>query len=346
MRKVIFLLFIFFLLAVPVSAIELEAPQVPQSGQDLMPYDTESFAEGAWSIISSAISRLRPDLADALRTGAGLVGICVLLSSVKLIPGTQERITELVGIVSVALSLLGTSGSMIRLAVETVTELSAYGKLLFPVLTASLAAQGGSATSAALYAGTLAFDAILGALVSSLIIPMVYILLCLSVLSAATGQELIVKLRDLCKWLMTWSMKIVLYVFTGYMGITGVVSGTTDAAALKATKLAISGMVPVVGGILSDTSEAVLVGAGVVKSAIGVYGMLSVLAVWISPFLRIGTHYILLKSAYGLSVIFPTKQTGGLIKDFSGVMGLLLAMTGMVCLFLMVSVVCFMKGVA
>ena len=138
--------------------------------------------------------------------------------------------------------------------------------------------------------------------------------------------------------------KILLYFFTGYMGIKGVVIVTTDAAALKATKLAISGMVPVVGGILSDTSEAVLVGAGVVKNAIGVYGLLSVLAVWISPFLRIGTHYILLKGVCGLGSVFSVKQTGSLIKDFSGVMGLLLAMTGMVCLFLLVSVVSFMKG--
>jgi stage III sporulation protein AE len=130
------------------------------------------------------------------------------------------------------------------------------------------------------------------------------------------------------------------------MGITGVVSGSTDAAALKATKIAISGMVPVVGGILSDTSEAVLVGAGVVKSAVGVYGLLSVLAVWISPFLRIGIQYILLKAAHGISSIFPAKQTSNLMKDFSTIMGLLLGMTGMVCLFLLISVVCFMKGAA
>lgn len=344
MKKVLIALSAILFLAAPVSAMELEAPPVPESGEALMPYDTESFWEGVWSIVSGAISKLRPDLADGLRTAGSLVGILVLLSAVKAIPGTLDKISELVGVTCVSLLLIGTSGSMIRLATDTVTEMSEYGKLLFPVLTAALAAQGGSVTSAALYTGTLAFDAILSSLVSVLLVPMSYILLCLSVVKAATGQELIGKLRDFIKWLMTWSMKILLYVFTGYMGITGVVSGTTDAAALKATKLAISGMVPVIGGILSDTSEAVLVGAGVVKNAVGVYGLLSVLAVWISPFLRIGVQYILLKGVFGLSSIFPAKQTGGLLKDFSGVMGLLLAMTGMVCLFLLVSVVCFMKG--
>ena len=75
-------------------------------------------------------------------------------------------------------------------------------------------------------------------------------------------------------------MKIVLYAFTGYIGFTGVVSGTTDAMAMKAAKLTISGAVPVVGGILSDASEAVLVSAGIMKNAAGVYGILAVLAIF------------------------------------------------------------------
>lgn len=345
MRRFLILIALLPLFVLQADALDLQAPEVPDSGKSLMPYETESFAEGMWSVITAAISELHPEIASAIKTGAAMIGMSVLLSIFRLIPGCQERVAELVGVVSVTLILMGSSSSMIRLAAETVSELTAYGKLLFPVLTTALAAQGGATTSAALYAGTLAFDTILGSLLYSVITPLVYIFLCFCLLHAATGQELLGKLRDLCKWMITWSLKTVLYVFTGYMGITGVVSGSTDAAALKATKITISGMVPVVGGILSDTSEAVLVSAGVVKNAIGVYGMISVMAVWISPFLRIGIQYILLKCCHGICCIFPSKQTNGLIQNFGDAMGILLAMTGCVCLFLMISVICFMKGV-
>ena len=323
MKKMLVTVLLVLLFAGQASAMELEAPNVPDSAKELMPYHTQSFAEGLWSILQEALVKLRPDILSALRSAVGLVAISLLISTVKLIPGVQDRVSELVGIMSVSLMLLGTSGSMIRLASETVREMSDYGKLLFPVLTAGLAAQGCSVTSGALYAGTLAFDTVLSALLSSVVVPMVYILLCFSVIYAATGHELIGKIRDLCKWICTWSLKIILYVFTGYMGITGVVSGTTDAATLKATKLAISGMVPVVGGILSDSSEAVLAGAGVMKNAAGVYGLLCILAVCVGPFLKIGTVYLLHKSAYGICGIFPIKQTNALIKDFSGAMGIL-----------------------
>ena len=128
------------------------------------------------------------------------------------------------------------------------------------------------------------------------------------------------------------------------MTITGVISGTADQAALKATKLTISGMVPVVGGILSDASETILISAGAVKSAVGVSGLLALIAIAIGPFLRIGVQYLLLKITASVCGVFGSKRITGLISDIAGAMGLILAMTGTVCLLLMISMVCFLKG--
>ena len=89
-----------------------------------------------------------------------------------------------------------------------------------------------------------------------------------------------------------------------------------------------------------------MVSAGVMKNSVGVYGMLAILAIWIGPFLQIAMQYILLKATAALCGVFGNKGTTGLIQDFSGVMGLLLAMTGTVCLLFLISTVCFMKGVS
>ena len=121
--------------------------------------------------------------------------------------------------------------------------------------------------------------------------------------------------------------------------------GTTDAAALKAAKVTISSVVPVVGSILSDASEAVLVSAGVMKSAAGVYGILAIMALFLEPFLRIGMHYLMMKATAALCAVFGSGGGAGLIEDFSTAMGLLLAMTSATCLLLLISTVCFLKGV-
>lgn len=332
-------------LAMPVSAADITAPTVPESGRDLMPQDGTSFGDGLWQICCRGLAKIRPDIAEGAKISLCIIAAVVMLSILSAFPGMTEKCCDLVGAVCIAGLLLGSANSLIRLGTDTVEEISQYGKLLLPVMTTALAAQGGLTTSASLYVGTAAFDTLLSGVIASVLVPMVYIYLALAAANAAIGDDLLKKLRDFLKWLMTWVLKTVLYVFTGYMGITGVVSGTTDAAALKAAKLTISGVVPVVGGILSDASEAVLVSAGVVKNAAGIYGIFAVLALIAEPFFRIGVHYLILKFTAAVCGIFASKRITELIGDFTSVMGLLLAMTGTVCLLILISTVCFLRGV-
>lgn len=344
MRKAVLMILIITFLATPVSAVELTAPEVPESGKALMPSDAETFGEGLLEVLRDALGYFQPDLKEASGICLSVIAAVMAVPLLQSLPGGTGKTVELAGAVAVAAMLLNAANSLINLGTQTITEISEYGKLLLPVMTAAMAAQGGVTTASALYAGTAFFDTLLTSLISRVLTPMIYLYLALAAANSAIGEEMLKKLRDAMKWAMTWTLKIILYVFTGYISITGVVSGTTDAATLKAAKLTISGVVPVVGNILSDASEAVLVSAGTVKNAAGIYGLLAVLAVWLGPFLRIGTHYLLLKLTAGICGIFGSKRITELIQDFSGAMGFVLAMTGAVCLMLMISTVCYMKG--
>jgi stage III sporulation protein AE len=129
------------------------------------------------------------------------------------------------------------------------------------------------------------------------------------------------------------------------MSITGVISGTSDAAVLKTAKVTISTVVPVVGGILSDASESALVGIGVLKNAAGIYGILAVLAVCINPLLKAGVQYLLLKCTSMVCSVFGNKNISALLDAFSTVMGLLLAMVASAAMLVLFSTVCYLKGI-
>ncbi len=345
MKKVLFALALLLCLALPVSAAEYTAPQVPDSGAYIFPEEPESFGQGVLSILKDAVALIQPAIAEAAAMCMGLIAVSMLMSVLASFPKASKQIIDVVSSLAVALLLLRPSNALLRLSVDTVYELSDYGKLLLPVMTAAVAAQGGATTSGALYVGTAAFDAILCTAISKLIVPMLYVYLCLAVGSSAVGQDMLKKLRNFVKWLMTWCLKIILYIFTAYIGVTGVISGAADAAAVKAAKLTISGMVPVVGGILADASETILVSAGLMKSAAGIYGLLALLSVFIGPFIRIGVQYLLLKATAAICHVFDAGNASGLVQDFSSALGLLLGMTGSICLLLLISTVCFMKGV-
>lgn len=346
MRKLIIGIILVLLVTVPVSAMEFTAPPAPDGVQQYIPQEQDSFAEGLWYIIKTAMSSWQPEIADVSRICLSVIVAVLMVSILNTVSESNANVVRLTGAVIIGLLLLEPVNTMIRLGADTVTSVSEYGKLLLPVMTAALAAQGGTTASAALYTGTVLFNTLLTLVISKLIIPAVFIYLCLSVANSALGQDMLKKIRDFVKWLMTWSLKIVLYCFTGYIGITGVISGTVDKSVLKAAKLTISGVVPVVGGILSDASETILVGAGVMKNASGVYGIFAVLALCVGPFLQIGVPYLLLKLSGAVCSLFGYKPAVELIQNFTTGMGMILAMTGTVCMLLLISMVCFMKGMS
>lgn len=339
-------LMLVFALAVPANALEIQAPEAPKEAVELIGEKADSFAEGLWNVIKSAISMLDGSLREAMSVclgAAAAVMLCSLLREVT--TNLSGRAMELACSVAVAGILLKPSASLIALGLDTAVELSEYGKLLLPVMTGAMAAQGGATASVALYAGTALFDSVLSSLLSKLMVPMLYLFLALAIGNSALKEELLGKMRDFIQWIMGWVLKIVLYLFTGYMTVTGVVSGNADAAAVRAAKTAISTAVPVVGGILSDASEAVLVTAGTLGSAAGVYGILAVLAIFAGPAVRIGVQYLLLKGVGALCSAFDGGNAAGLIGDFSSAMGLVLAMVSTQTVLLMISTMCLMKGV-
>lgn len=345
MKKIMILIFVVLTLSAPVSALEITAPTVPPSAADMMPEDPKSFGEGLWELCKAVIATVRPEITNAAGVCLGIIAAGLMLTLLQPMTGQGKRAAELICTVSMALILMTPTQVFVNLGIQTVEEMIDYGKLLLPVMTAGLAAQGGITKSAALYTGTAVFNTILGNLIVKLMIPTVSAYLALALANSAIGDETLKKIRDLIKWCAAWVLKLGLYIFTGYMGLTGVITGSADAAALKVTKTTISMAVPVIGNILSEASETVLVGAAIVKNAAGVYGMLAILALCLGPFARIGVQYLMLKFAAAICSVFATKQATDLISDFSTAMGLLLAVTGTICLILLISTVCFMKGV-
>lgn len=341
---IVLALFLLIVLAVPAEASVLEAPEPPESADPWMPSQTVSFGKGLLEVIQKAIGRIYPEVKEAAGIAVTVIA-CALLVSMLTAASDQVRTSaNLAAVTAVSAALFLSTNAMIRLGADTIRQISEYGKLLLPIMAAALAAHGGISSATALYTGTAVFDAIVCTALSKILMPMVYGFLVLSAADSVTGHNTLKKMKELLKNGITWFLKTCITVFISYMGITGVISGTTDASALKAAKAAISTAVPVVGGILSGASEAVLVGAQLAKNTAGLYGIFALLAIYLDPFLKTGIHYLILKLAAAVCGILDAKSVSDLVGDYSSAMGFVLGMTGSVCLLQLVSTVCFMKG--
>ena len=347
MKKFFIIMVMLLFAANTVSATEIEytAPEIPDAGREFLQEEPESLQSGLLMILENALPLVYPAFTEAAAICARAVGIVILLEMVNQFAYNCKNTVRLIGTISLAISFLSPAKSLIPLGETTVHNLTAYGRLLLPVMTGAMAAQGQAVTSGALYMGTAFFDAVLSTAIERLLVPAIYIYLTLSIATYALDENAIGKMKDSVKGAMVFILKTILYTFTGYMTVSGAVSGSTDALAMKAAKITISGMVPVVGGVLSDASEAVLVSTSIMKNAAGVYGILAILAMVVGPFIRLGMQYLIMKLAAFISGSIGQKELSNLILDFSTAMGLTLSMTAAVSFMLLISTVCFMKVV-
>lgn len=327
--------------------MEFEPPPPPDSSVELLPGSADSFGESLWSVVIEGANYLAPSLSEAAGCCLRVFAVVLLTAmAAQFLSGISAGALELGSTVAVAALLLEPSSSLLELGMQTVRELQEYGNLLVGVLASALAARGGVTVSAALYAGTAVFHGVLGAAVSSVFMPMLWMFLALAVADGALGDKLLSRLKALLKWMMEWSLKLTLYLFTGYMTITGVISGTADAAAAKAARIAISGAVPVVGGILADAADAVLLSASALGSGAGVWGILTVIACFCVPALRLGCQYLLLKITAAAGGALGGLRCVSLAEDFAGALGLQLALVSTQTVLLLISTVCFLRGMA
>ena len=128
------------LLASSGSGLDFTAPVPPDEALALMPVQTDSFAADLWKLIHNGIDIILPDIGAAAGVCMSLVALTMLVSLLNQ-NGKSRDTVELAGTVAVALLVFGSSGSMIRLGAETVKQISDYGKLLLPVLTAAMAVE-------------------------------------------------------------------------------------------------------------------------------------------------------------------------------------------------------------
>lgn len=357
MKRVFLLLFLLLFLTLPVCAAEdvgietdILEQELPSEAEELMSDVSLQAETDLWSASKSVILRALLKTDDSLQSGLrlcailiGLVTLCAVaeLSSVSKFGGAVSA----AGALGISAAFLGGFNAMVTMAQETIQRLSDYSACLIPVLASTAAMSGSMNAAAALHTGTMLFSELLMQLISKLLIPGVFFYLAVAAAEAALSSDALTELRELIGWLISKSLRIMVYVFLAFLSLSGVIGGAADAIAVKTTKAAMSGMVPVVGGMISDASETILASASVIKNSIGVFGMIAVLSICILPFLKVGVQYLLLKVTAAISGSVGLQPHVKLLKSFSTAMGYLLAMCGTCGLLLLISAVCFLKVV-
>ncbi len=207
----------------------------------------------------------------------------------------MRRFLPMAGAAAIAVLSLGSMKSLLGLGTQTIEELDVFSKArccrrwppLWPPEGALLPPERDRSSPCALPMPLIT-------LIRGLLLPMTYFLAAAATADAMLPRHGLGTVAKAASRVVTWLLTGSLVLFTGYLTLSGAVSTSADALTVQVTRSAVGAM-PVVGRILSDAAGSVLAGAGVVKNAIGVFGLLGVLAACLGPFVRLGVQYLLYK---------------------------------------------------
>ena len=302
-----------------------------------------SLDEGLADLIDTGTRELSGIVRRAARSGVLILLIvlfCGLADTVQEGMGkSRSSAAALAGTLAVTAVAVADVNSLIGMGTGAISNIASFSNVLLPAVAALTAATGAITGAAVRQLAAALFSDLLVNLINGLLIPLLYGYIAASAAQAAVGADGLKRLADLLKWVVTTVLTVVMMVFVGYLTASGVVAGTADAATVKAAKFAISGAIPVVGGILSDAAETVLASAGVLRGTVGVFGMLTVLGICLVPLLQFAVHYLAYKLTAALAAAVGDGPVCALVDRLGSAFGLVLGMTGACCLLLLITLV-------
>lgn len=300
--------------------------------------------KGLEALLDTGTSQVFGVVKRAAKSGVLLLVIvllCALAEGTAALGGGEHfQAAGMVGMMAVCAVAVSDVHSLMGLGREAIGHMAGFADLLLPTLAAAAAAGGTPASAAAKQMATVLFSDLLVQIIAKVLIPLTYLYIAACAAHGAIGNTGLKRLAKTLKGVITGCLTAMLLVFVGYLSISGVIAGAADAVSVKTAKLAISGMVPVVGGVLSDAAETVLASAGILRNTIGVFGALVILGVCLTPFLQMGVHYLVYKLAAALSATISEGKVAELIDNIGGAFAMELGMVascGMLLLFGVIS---------
>lgn len=186
-----------------------------------------------------------------------------------------------------------------------------------PVFVGLLASAGAVTQAAAFQPVLTASVYVLSLVTDKCILPMIYFSAALGIVGNIGNRIEVGTLNKLLQSTAKWMLTGVLTLFSTILALYGFGTSAMNTVTLKSIKFAVGSLVPVVGGILSDTVDTVLSGAGLLKNAVGTAGMITVLALAAVPVIKIWILMLLLKLTAAVIEPFSDKKIIGILLSVS-----------------------------
>lgn len=192
--------------------------------------------------------------------------------------------------------VLNNFGDIIGMVKEAIIDLVGFSNSLIPLLITLMLTTGSIVSAGVIKPVLLFLINFIGNFIIDFILPLVMIGTTLGIISKISNEVRIDKLAKFLKSAGAWILGIIMTLFVTVLSLEGSITETVDGVTAKTAKAAVSTVIPVVGKILGDATDAVIGCAGILKNAVGLIGVLVIVGICIVPIIKLSllsfTYYI------------------------------------------------------
>jgi len=253
------------------------------------------------SIFRSITNLLGKELKTSV-TNIGIIMIVIIIHSIlvniseSLGNKSVSQIAYFVEYIVIITIVLSNFSDIINMVKDSIINLVGFSNSLIPLLITLMLTTGAIVSAGVIKPVLLILINFIGNFIINFILPLVIIGTALSIVSKISNKVKIDKFAKFLKSCSTWILGTIMTLFVTVLSLEGTVTGLVDGVTAKTTKAAVSTVIPVVGKILGDATDAVLGCAGILKNAVGVVGIIVVLGICLTPIIKLTllslTYYI------------------------------------------------------
>ncbi len=250
---------------------------------------------------NSILNLLGKETLSSVRTIGIIIVIIVIHSIVKSISDHLEnksiaQLTYYVQYILIVTLIMSSFADILSMVKDTIQNLVAFSNLLIPILMALILTTGNIASVGMLQPILLFMITFIGNLVNQILIPILLVSTVLAIISKVSDRIALDRFSKFFKSSIVWALGVILTLFVSLVSLEGTLSSSVDGVTAKTTKAAVSSFIPVVGKILGDAVDTVIGCTSILKNAVGVVGVITILGICILPVIKLvllmATYYI------------------------------------------------------
>lgn len=280
-----------------------------------------------WQLVTGGIK-------TPVKTGVLIASIIFLTASLTAFGSSPRFETAIYAAVLSISALIATDiWKSVEIAVNAVKSCCSFMASFVPVFASVLALSGKTVTAPAMSTLLLGATEVVSFVASFAVLPLMGSYLALSVGSGVSPLLNSSGIVDSVKKLSMWIMSLLGTLFIGVLSIQTAVNSAADSVSLRTAKFILGTSVPVAGGVLSEAVSTISTSIGLLRSSIGVYGVVALAMMLLPIVVEVILWRFVLMVNISLGELFSLPKITGILRAvdsmLSVVVGVVLLVGGM-----------------